>query len=80
MDHRRLRTPALTSVRPPATQTPLEQEAAETTYRNALRAVEDIARRALAGHGEKRETALMDISRIAGAGLRRGMDERMRRP
>jgi hypothetical protein len=41
-------------------------------YRDALRSVSDIARRALSGNGERRETALMNISRVSAAALQEG--------
>lgn len=43
----------------------------EHDYRDALREIATTARTALAGHGPKRTTALMDIGRIANGVLQR---------
>lgn len=42
----------------------------ERHYRSHLREIGDVAARAMAGHGERRQTALADISRIAAKALR----------
>jgi hypothetical protein len=49
-----------------------QQRAAEA-HRNALRSVNDIARRALSGDGERRMQALANISRVSANALQEGL-------
>lgn len=49
------------------------RERAERHYRSHIREIGEIAARALSGQGERRATALADISRLSAKALREGV-------